>query len=133
MKSAYRPLSRLRWWRALGLAYVAAIVALSLLPPRDLPVDPGDYDKLWHAAGYALAAAWTVWIVTPDRRFLYPRLGALIVLGIVLEGVQHATGFRTGDPMDALANALGVVAGGGIVFTPLAEALEWVDDRLARR
>lgn len=118
-----RPL-RLLWSFAL-VAYLGLIALASLLPPPELPMDPGRYDKLWHAAGYALAALlcvplWRGWLA-----LLLAGLG-LVGYGLLMELLQAQTAARSGDWLDALANTSGVAIG-------LLAALSPVRGRLGAR
>lgn len=99
-----------RLWIAGLVAYLGLIALASLLPPPDLPLDPGRFDKLWHAFGYALAALACV----PLFRGLPGLLGAGLALacyGLLMEFLQGAGGVRSFDWMDALANTAGVALG----------------------
>jgi VanZ family protein len=114
-------------WRALWIAGLAAylgVVALaSLLPPPQLPLDPGRYDKLWHAAGYAVAGAAFVPLLWRLRAFLAAGL-ALLAYGGLIEWLQGLGGVRTADPWDALANGLGAAAGLLLGLGPLRGRLK---------
>jgi len=84
---------------------------------------PKHSDKAEHFIAYFLLAASAVQLFKPGR-FLGLVGGLLILLGIVLEWAQGAlTTTRMADPFDALANALGVLCGLAIVFTPLRDVL----------
>jgi VanZ family protein len=126
LDSAWRPLSRLGLWQALATAYLGLIGLLSLLPPSGLPETAGEYDKWLHAAGYAVAGLWAVWLLRRGR----PRwtgLGSLVVYGVVLELLQGLTGYRSADVWDAVANSGGVLLAAGLGGTPLADALDCFD------
>ncbi|SDD63074.1 hypothetical protein [Aquimonas voraii] len=114
MSPAARLARRHAWLRPLwitGLAlYLALIALLSLLPPPELPLDPGRYDKLWHALGYALAGFACVPLCRRARTLLVAGIG-LAGFGLALEFLQGAGGVRSFDLMDALANGLGAGLG----------------------
>ena len=94
---------------ALGWAFVAAIVWLSVTTsPPTLDVEEGD--KLGHAFAYAGTMFWFAQLYASRRtRLLYA--AALIGLGVALEFVQRALGYRTFDVFDMAADAVGVALG----------------------
>ena len=110
------------WLRPLwmiGLAlYLALIALLSLLPPPELPLDPGPFDKLWHALGYAVAGLGCVPLLRRPGGFVLAAT-ALTGFGLALEFLQGAGGVRSFDLMDALANGVGACLGLLAGFSPL--------------
>ena len=103
---------RLRWralWLALGWALAAAIVWLSLTPsPPTIDVEQGD--KLGHLAAYCSLMFWFCQ--------LYPTRGArigyalgFVAMGIAIEFVQRATGYRSFELWDMVADGTGVLIG----------------------
>ena len=99
--------------RALLLAgawlYATAIVFLSLMPK---PPDPGFAygDKLGHLAAYSLLMFWFCWLYRRQTvRLGYAALW--FAMGIALEFAQGATGYRSFEIEDMLANTLGVFVG----------------------
>lgn len=105
------------WMTGLAL-YLALIALLSLLPPPELPLDPGRYDKLWHGVGYALAGLGCVPLLRSLRGFFLAAV-TLAGFGLGLEVLQGAGGVRSFDLMDALANGLGAGLGLMAGFSPL--------------
>lgn len=125
MRTFRRPWLWLSLW-ALGWAMC---IVLSLAPPPSLDAPPQS-DKLGHLLAYFVLSAYAV---TLFRRFRTQVLAglALVALGIGLEFAQALlTDTRSGDPRDALANALGVALGLVVAATPLARALQRIDARL---
>lgn len=100
---------------ALGWAWAAAIAWLSLTPsPPSIDLSHGD--KLGHVAAYALLMFWFAQLYA--ARVYYYAAG-FAVLGVALEFAQGMTGWRTYEPLDMAANALGVLAGWGLsALTP---------------
>ena len=97
-----------RLWFVIGLALVAAVVWLSLVP---LPSPPGKHtDKLEHFATYAVLMLWFAQL-RPGRRPRAVTAVALVVLGVGIEFLQDLTPYRMMDPVDMAANAIGVVLG----------------------
>ena len=93
---------------ALGWAWVAAVVFLSLMPaPPKIDVDGGD--KLGHFFAYAVMAYWFCQFYFGRTRVLY--LIAFVALGVAIEFAQRATGYRNFELADMAANAVGVAAG----------------------
>jgi glycopeptide antibiotics resistance protein len=52
---------------------------------------------------------------------------AFAAMGVALEFLQGLTDYRTFDPADMIANAIGAALGWGLAQTPLRNALEWVE------
>ncbi|RDZ26065.1 VanZ family protein [Lysobacter silvisoli] len=127
-----RPLRTPRRWLALGAAGVIATVAVSLLPGSGLPSSPfPGSDKVGHFLTYFALAAYAVMLFARMRPQALSAAG-LIVLGVALEYAQAALAEgRMGDSRDAVANALGVLAGLATASTPLALLLQRIDARLA--
>jgi len=90
---------------------VAAIVWLSLTPaPPRVDIESGD--KLGHLAGYGLLMFWFARLYA--RRL--PWAAGFIAMGIGLEFVQAAGGYRTLEVLDMAANTAGVLLGWGSVL-----------------
>lgn len=131
--SPLRDFRRPRLWLGLWLAMLAAVAWTSLLPAQALPPAPfAGFDKIEHLLAYAALSGYAV--------LLFARLPAqalaaagLVGLGVGLEFAQAAlTASRQADAYDALANALGALAGLLLAPTPLARGLERLDRRRAR-
>ncbi len=105
--------------------WALAVLALSLLPSRyfagtaEIACIPGA-DKIVHGLIYSVLTALLLWATTlPDqprrfRRYSFAAAAA-VAFGLLMEWLQHFTGFRSMDLLDALANTVGafVVAGAG--------------------
>ena len=102
----------LRWrvlWLALGWATAAAIVWLSLTPsPFEIDVEQGD--KLGHLAAYGVLMFWFCQLYASRRARVGYALG-FIALGIALEFIQRATGYRSFELWDMVADGAGVLIG----------------------
>ena len=119
---ALKPLRRPRVWMALwGLALLSVIV-VCLIPPPPIPV-PENGDKVEHFLAYFVLAGSAVQLFRRGRPLLWVGLG-LVAMGIGIEFAQGAlTRDRMADPIDALANTVGVLAGLGVALTPLRDLL----------
>ncbi|MBL8386989.1 MAG: VanZ family protein [Hydrogenophaga sp.] len=89
---------------------VAAVGVLSLMPVDRLPEQIFDiWDKAQHATGFAGLAGFA--------RLGYPRtptwriVVGLLFYGALIEVAQAATGWRTGDVLDWLADSTGIGLG----------------------
>ncbi|WP_313319148.1 VanZ family protein [Stenotrophomonas sp.] len=117
-----KPLRRSGLWLALWCAAVLAVIVVCLIPPPPLAL-PQNSDKVEHFLAYFLLAGSAVQLFTPRRTLLWVGVG-LVAMGIGIEWAQGAlTTDRMADPMDALANTTGVVAGLLLAFTPLRDLL----------
>ena len=94
---------------ALGWAWAAAIVWLSLVP--SLPeVDFEESDKLGHLLSYGLLMLWFA-VLLPDRKRRAVHAGLFIAMGVALEFAQAGLGYREFELLDMVANATGVMLG----------------------
>jgi VanZ family protein len=102
---------------ALGWAGVAGVVYLSLTPsPPQIGVEGGD--KIGHFLAYGVLAYWFAQFYSGRTRAIHA-LG-LVALGVALEFVQRATGYRSFEVADMAADALGVAVGWAAArFVPL--------------
>ena len=102
---------------ALGWAWVAAVVYLSVAPA--LPkIDLEGSDKAGHLFAYMLLAFWFC-LFYPDSRTRFFYMAGFVSMGIALEFVQLALGYRSFELADMAANTLGVAAGwGGAAIFP---------------
>jgi VanZ family protein len=94
---------------ALGWIFVAAIVWLSVTPSPPT-IDVAEGDKLGHAFAYGGTMFWFAQLYGRNpTRALYA--AGLIALGVALEFVQRALGYRSFELLDMGADALGVIVG----------------------
>jgi len=96
-----------RLWRAGGWLGVAITLVVSLMPPP-LNDSGGHADKLVHLMGYAVLMLWWAQLVIQQR---WKLALAVVLFGTAIEGLQGLTPDRMPDPLDALANTLGVLLG----------------------
>jgi len=102
------------------------LIYQSLNPsPPELPEWPMA-DKLAHFAAYSWIMLWFGFIYRPGRKYLAHGLG-LILLGVALEFMQGAGGYRSMEASDACFNALGVFAGWLLACTRLSSTLLWTE------
>ena len=99
-----------RLWLVSGWILVVLAVIVSIMPLSEMPKMGGISDKLEHAVAYSALALWFAGIYPKSR---YPLIGvALLVMGIVIEGLQGAMNLgREADMRDVYANTLGIVCG----------------------
>ena len=97
------------WWR-LAFWLAALVVCVTSLSPTDkLPSALfAVSDKAEHVFAYAILALLGWWAY--PRRQLVMMVG-LVVFGGAIEIIQSASGLRTGDLIDWLADAIGVAIG----------------------
>jgi len=96
-------------WLAIGYALVALIVFLSLTPrPPALEFEQGD--KLGHLLAYGTLMFWFCQLYATRRSRIAHAL-AFAAMGVALEFAQRATGYRSFEYLDMLANATGVALG----------------------
>ena len=96
-----------RLWRAAGWLGVVLTLMVSLMPP--LLIDgSGHADKVVHLAGYAVLMFWWAQLVIRQR---WKLAVAVVLFGVLIEGLQGLTPDRLPDLFDALANSGGVLLG----------------------
>lgn len=117
-----KPLRRPRLWTVLWVLAVLFVIVVCLIPPPPIPV-PENGDKVEHFLAYFILSGSAVQLFRKGRPLLWVGLG-LVLMGIGIEFAQGAlTRDRMADPMDALANTVGVLAGMGFALTPLRDLL----------
>lgn len=125
------PLYFRRAWIAAGIAGLLLVVYLSLAPDS---VDAGRMGQV--KVGHFIAYGWLMLWFSQLHEGWRPRLLAalaFVLLGIALEYGQLVTGYRTFAYADMRDNALGVLTGAVLAFTPLGNTLGRVDNYLAVR
>ena len=117
------------YWKAAGWMLVLVIITVSLMPaPPDLGVDQGD--KIGHFAAYGLTTLWFAQIYTARPERIRLVIG-MVALGIALEYAQRATGYRSFEIADMLADATGVAIGWLAAPPRLPNLLSWMEKRLS--
>lgn len=110
---------------------VFTLIYESLNPsPPDLPEWPFA-DKLAHFTIYGWIMLWFGFIYRPGKEYFLIGL-SLILLGVTLELLQGATGYRSEEVSDACFNALGVFAGWLLARTRVSSALLWTERAIYR-
>lgn len=102
--------SRYRFlWHAIGYALIMFVIYQSLTPaPMEIPGDEGS--RLAHLAAYGTLMGWFSHLHARRRARITFAL-SFVAMGIVLEVIQGASGYRTTDAADAVANSVGVCIG----------------------
>jgi hypothetical protein len=123
------PLRFRKLWIGIGMALVAVVAFLSLTPD---PLDVGRVHqvKVGHFIAYGTLMLWFAQIF----RSAEGRIGvglSLALMGVVLEYLQGATGYRTFAYSDMRDNAIGVAAGLALAYAGLGGALGRLDAWLA--
>ncbi len=100
----------MRWlWRLCFWVALVAVSIGSLLPPTQLPPQAFDvWDKAQHAGGFAVLTLLCLPAFAASRLRVFMWLA---IYGVLIEVAQQVSGWRTGDPMDWMADVAGVLAG----------------------
>ena len=126
-----RSLRLVKVWLPLGWVAVCLLIYQSLNPsPPELPEFPLA-DKLAHFMVYAWIMLWFGFIYKPGKKYLLFGL-SLILLGVTLEILQGAGGYRSMEVSDACFNALGIFAGWLLARTRLSSTLLWIERLIYR-
>lgn len=105
--------------RILPAAGIAGIYWLSAIPAHDLPAGPGipHFDKVIHAAVYAvLLSSFRYWrgARRAPREWLAGAVAACLVAAAGDEWHQGTVPGRSPDPLDLLADSLGIAAAAAV-------------------
>jgi glycopeptide antibiotics resistance protein len=92
---------------------VAAVVWLSVTPAPP-KVDFAQSDKVGHFIAYGALMLWFAQLYIGSTRLLYA--AGFVAMGIGLEFVQGALGYRSFDVLDMAANSLGVLLGWAVAL-----------------
>lgn len=115
-----------RLWQAIGWLLVTAVIVLTLIPkPPQPPLITSD--KAHHLLAYAGLTLWFIQAFAARLRWAV----FLIGLGIALEYIQGALGYRQFEYIDMLANTLGVGCGWLLSATALGRLVARLDQALA--
>jgi VanZ family protein len=125
---ALRDFRRPRLWLLIWIVALKFGLIVCLVPLPAIAV-PSGFDKIEHALGYFVLAAYAVMLFDRGRPLAFAIAG-LLAFGAMIEGLQALVPWRSAELMDWIANAIGVGLGALLVFTPLAATLQWVDRRL---
>jgi VanZ family protein len=98
-----------RLFIAIGWALVGVILWLSLTP-QPPHVDFESSDKVGHFIAYGSVMFWFCQIYRGTRSRIAYAAG-FIAMGIAIEFLQRATGYRSFEVMDMVADAIGVLLG----------------------
>jgi len=127
-----KPLRYPRSWLGLWGLAIASVIVVCLMPSQSLPPLPRDSDKIQHLLGYFVLAAAAVQIFRLDRSLWMVAVG-LVAMGIGIEFAQGAlTDTRARDPLDAVANTIGVLLGMAVAFSPWRDLLQRLESRFLR-
>lgn len=122
VSTTLKPLRRQGFWLGLWCAAVLTVIVVCLIPPPELNL-PQNSDKVEHLLAYFVLSASAVQLFGRRRALCWVAAG-LVAMGVGIEWAQGAlTATRMADPMDALANASGVLIGMLTVLTPLRDVL----------
>lgn len=103
-------------WLAAGWLLVGLVAYLSLMPHPPEPLSFHYADKFEHGFAYASLSLWFCQIYLQARQRVAV-VAALIALGITLEFLQGAGGYRMFEIADMAANSCGVLLGFLLVRT----------------
>ena len=117
-----------RIWQGIGWLMIGMVVWLSLIPHPPTPPEFLAWDKAQHLVAYAGLMFWFRQSFQPHWR--WPAF--LVGLGIGLEYLQGLSGVRVLEPLDMLANSIGVVLGLILCTTPLGRLITLADLWAAR-
>jgi len=110
-----------RWWIGFGVMFVLLVVYLSVTPDP-LRAPTVENFKTGHILAYLWCMLWFAQALRRSRERIVVA-SFLVLLGIALEYVQRATGYRHFAYSDMVDDAIGVGVGWLLSFTPLGRLL----------
>lgn len=116
-------------WLAVGWLLVSLVIYLSLTPHPPEPLLFNHADKLEHGFAYASLSLWFCQIYLQARQRAVVIAG-LAALGVVLEFLQGASGYRMFEIADMAANSCGVLLGFLLVRTRLGRLFILIETAL---
>ena len=118
------------FWLAIGYAMIAAILWGSLTPhPPQIDIEHGD--KIGHMFSYGVLMFWFCQLYAAPRTRL-AHAAAFAAMGVAIEFAQRATGYRTFEYLDMLADATGIALGWAIAHLTGGETLRRAERVLLR-
>ena len=112
-----RPLRYTALWLVLGWALTIGAIVASLWPSNVHLRAMGLDDKLAHAGAYFVLMVWFAGVYSPRR---YPLVaGLLLLLGGLIEVLQGQLLHRLADPVDLLADGIGIAPGYAVALLGL--------------
>lgn len=127
-QSVHHDLAYRRWWLGGGIALLAAVLILSLMPLSGVPVAKLFSDKAAHLLAYMTLMLWFGSVVRPGSRGWV--FAGLLVYGGVIELLQSMTAYRAMEFADLVADAAGLLLGWLLVRRGLGRWCYWVEERL---
>ena len=121
-----RPLWLVLGWMLVLIVIYLSLARLSLKEPFE------QSDKLEHVLAYGVLMIWFANLYGALRTRMGFAIG-FVALGIALEYIQRATGYRTFDVADMAANAVGVAVGWVLAPPRLPSLLQAVEKFFQRR
>ena len=93
------------------------VAAVLLLPLRGPDVGP-PYDKLVHALVFCILMTWFSGILQPGYRWAI--FAGLLLFGVLLEVLQSVSYWRSGEFLDLVFNAIGLLIGWALARAGMA-------------
>lgn len=117
-------------WLCVGWVLVLLVISLSLRPGPAVLAD-GLGDKLQHVLAYTVLMLWFATLYRA-RATRVAYAGGFVALGVALEFIQGATGYRSFEVADMVADAIGVALGWLLAPPRLPSLLEFIERVLSR-
>ncbi|HEY8587315.1 MAG TPA: VanZ family protein [Rhodanobacter sp.] len=114
------------------MAIMVGVLWLALRPDPGFSLAFPDADKLLHAATFTGLMGWWGNVYMQRRARAWAAAGCL-AFGIVIELAQWLSPPRDADPVDVLADGLGILLALLLLRTPLANVLASLEVRLVHR
>jgi len=115
--------------RALLIAYIIALLAVTLAPVPGSVYPQSGLDKLVHVALFGGLAFLIMWNLGWRRITIVEALGLTVLAAILIEALQGVLPFRNADTWDFVAGTVGALL--GIVLAGAARRLKHSRDSIS--
>lgn len=115
-------------WLIVGLIYISAIFYFSLRFVEYSKPKYEHFDKVLHFNAYLFLMGYFTQIF--ERKNHFKLLMMFLLMGVSIEFLQLATGYRSFEFLDMIANTAGIICGGIITRTYFPELISKIDSLL---
>ncbi|WP_241558882.1 VanZ family protein [Halobacteriovorax sp. HLS] len=115
-------------WLGLGITYIIAMFYFSLRYEKPGKPPFEHFDKILHFNAYLLLMGY--FSLTHEKKNHFKLLITFVLMGISIEFLQLASGYRSFELLDVVANTAGLICGGIISRTYFPNLITKLDSLL---
>lgn len=128
---AFLPLRYSSSWLGIGVLMLLTVVALMLLPLGAQKVAPVYSDWFAHALVFCILMIWFSGIL--QRGYRWAIFAGLLLFGALLELLQSFIDWRSGEFLDFVFNAIGLLIGWALVAAGMANWAQRLESAYFRK